>query len=124
MIGTVYNRTDYPYNNRSNNSVVCDKLKTNFYKTDTINYKLPFIINGPLINKTFKKNDLVRLFYEGSGFISITIDGHENKYYYEKPSTLIKCFGENTTMVVDIYEYYIEIRNDGDVDRKIIVKRE
>lgn len=126
LIGNVYNGTDYPYRFESRNSVVCDKLKTNFYKTDAINYNLPFIINGPLINKTFKKNDLVRIFYEGSGFISVTIDGHESKYYYEKPNTLIKSFGENiaTNVVVAIYEYYIEIRNDGDADRKIIVKRE
>ena len=126
LVGNVYNGTDYPYRFNSKNSVVCDKLKTNFYKTTEQNYNFPFIINGPLINKTFKKNDLVRIFYQGSGFISVTIDGHESKYYYEHPSTLIKSFGEaiNTGVIVQIYEYYIEIRNEGDADRKIIVKRE
>ena len=126
LIGNVYNGTDYPYRFDSKNSVICDKLKTNFYKTDAVNYNLPFIINGPLINKTFKKNDLVRIFYAGSGFISVTIDGHESRYYYENPSTLIKSFGEAiaTNVVVANFGSYIEIRNDGDADRKIIVKRE
>lgn len=125
LIGNIYEGSEYPYELQGKNCVICERNSGNIYPANTESLDFPYVINGTIVNKTFAQNDLVRMFYSGSGFLSITVDGKESRYFYESPGTLNKIYGENISgLSVYIQQYYIEVKNTGTENKKIIIKRE
>lgn len=125
LFGNIYEGSEYPYKLQGKNCVICEKTVGNVYSPSEVSVAFPYIINGTIVNKTFAPNDLVRLFYSGNGFISITVNGNELRYYYDHPNGLNKIYGKELTSInIYITEYYIEVKNISESNMHIMIKRE